>query len=143
MTWQSKTVWTKTFIVFYRDVPTSDGRVISRDTEISRRRLPVPVFCRVPNQQSWHGGFRQIGKVTFLNESDDGCFWADVELDHDPASLPPGLYPEASFGHDHPESGWPHPIEVVTSMGATVPLIEFVSLHLGFKPAWRSLDPVT
>lgn len=150
MTWQPKTVWTKTFIVFYRDVPTSDGRIISRNTKVSRARLPVPVICRTL-EPSWHGGLRCIGKVTFLNESDDGCFWATVEMDYDPATLPPGLYPEVDFGPKpiHDEDCFTCMREAakiftpLDGLAVSEPEIEFISMHLGVRPAWPDLDPVT
>ena len=124
--WQSKTVWTKTFIVFYRDIPTSDGRLlVTRDVEVSRERLPAPVLLRMPSR-SLHDSVKPIGKIVFLNESDDGAFWADVELEYHPETLPPKLYPQVDFGRP--------------DVGGTVTLI---GMHLGFKPAWRSLDPVT
>ena len=134
--WQPKQIWTRTFICAYRNVPTSDSRVIGPDAIISRRRLPVPVFAVFPHV---------IGRVTFLNESDDGSFWADVELNRDPSKLESGLYPQMDLGvgswvtvEEH--SVWSPEPEVTRVLKGEV---DFTALHLGHRPAWPTLQPIT
>lgn len=122
--WQARIVWTNTFWCCSRDLPTIDGRIIERDTIIGRKRLPVPVWIDV----------RVIGRVTFLNEADDGTFWSTVELDVDPSTLPTGLYPQIDLTA---------PVDVVTRMGLHAKSMDFLSMRLGTRPAWPDQPPVT
>lgn len=144
--WQAKTIWTSTFICFYRNVPTADGRIISQDTVI-HRRLPASVILL--GDQPWD--MKIVGRVTFLNESDDGSFFANVELDHDPKTLPPGLRPQVDFGSGpctHPGDHCPHVcsariFDIVNGVAVSAPEITFIGMHLGTRPAWPDLPPVT
>lgn len=145
--WQAKTIWTKTFPCFYRGVFTSDNRLVSQDTVI-HRRLPAPVLVSVPGVSPFND---LIGQVTYLNEADDGTFFADVELTRDPSTLPSGLYPEVDFGPGpcrHEGDHCAHACKsdmfiVVSGFIATGPEITFLGMHLGIRPVWPDLRPVT